>query len=68
MTKKAPLQSFMARHSREVGLVVSILVLLAVPLLFGQGRGFYTAGVWHGIVLDNLSVLIAAVGMTLVIL
>lgn len=68
MTKKAPLQSFMARHSREVGLVVSILVLLAVPLLFGQGRGFYTAGVLHGIVLDNLSVLIAAVGMTLVIL
>ncbi len=59
---------FMSRHRREVGLIVSILVLLAVPMLFGQGRGFYTATVFKGMVLDNLSVLIAAVGMTVVIL
>jgi rhamnose transport system permease protein len=59
---------FMSRHSREVGLIVSIVLLLAVPMLFGQGRGFYTATVFKGIALDNLSVLIAAVGMTLVVL
>jgi rhamnose transport system permease protein len=68
MSTGKPTESFFARHARELGLVVSILVLLAVPLLFGQGRGFYTASVFQGMVMDNLSVLIAAVGMTLVIL
>jgi len=68
MSRRSPIHGFLSRHKREVGLVVSILVLLAAPLLFGQGRGFYTASVFKGMALDNLSVLIAAVGMTLVIL
>lgn len=70
MSSKQPTDSghgVLARHPREVGLVVSILVLLLLPLLFGQGRGFYTASVFQGMALDNLSVLIAAVGMTMVI-
>ncbi len=58
----------MSRYAREMGLIVSILILLAVPMLFGQGGGFYTASVFKGMIMDNLSVLIAAVGMTIVIL
>jgi rhamnose transport system permease protein len=68
MSKSNNGHGFLARHTRELGLLVSILVLLAVPMAFGLGRGFYTSAVFQGMVLDNLSVLIAAVGMTLVIL
>jgi|TARA_B110000438_G_scaffold195280_1_gene186900 rhamnose transport system permease protein len=60
--------SFYSRYARELGLVGSILILLAVPMLFPHGSGFYTASVFRGLVMDNLSVLIAAIGMTLIIL
>ncbi len=63
-----PILNFLTRHARETGLVLSILILLAVPMLFSQGHGFYAVSVLQGMVMDNLSVLIAAVGMTLVIL
>jgi rhamnose transport system permease protein len=49
-----------------VGLLVPIVLLLLVPLF--TNRGFYRFEVFQGMVMDNLSVLVAAVGMTLVIL
>lgn len=51
---------------RAVGLLVPIALLLLVPLF--TNRGFYRFEVFQGMVMDNLSVLAAAVGMTLVIL
>ncbi len=51
---------------RTVGLLVPIALLLLVPLF--TNRGFYRFEVFQGMVMDNLSVLVAAVGMTLVIL
>lgn len=51
---------------RALGLLAPILLLLLVP--FFTNRGFYRVQVFQGMVMDNLSVLIAAVGMTLVIL
>ena len=52
-------------YAREIALLASICVLLAVP--FFTNQGFYRFSVFQGMVLDNLSVLIAAVGMTIVI-
>jgi rhamnose transport system permease protein len=49
-----------------VGLLVPIVLLLLVPMF--TNRGFYRFEVFQGMVMDNLSVLVAAVGMTLVIL
>ena len=45
--------------------MISICVLLAVPAL--TNRGFYRASVFQGMVMDNLAVLVAAIGMTVVI-
>ena len=53
-------------YLRAVGLLVPIILLLLVPLF--TNRGFYRVEVFQGMVMDNLSVLVAAVGMTLVIL
>jgi rhamnose transport system permease protein len=64
---RARVTSWLSRHARETGLLLAILVLLATPMCFSQGRGFYSAGVFQGMLLDNLSVLIAAIGMTVVI-
>jgi rhamnose transport system permease protein len=55
-----------AHYLRALGLLVPIVLLVLVPLL--TNRGFYRAQVFQGMVMDNLSVLVAAVGMTLVIL
>jgi len=49
-----------------VGLLVPIILMLLVPMF--TNRGFYRVEVFQGMVMDNLSVLVAAVGMTLVIL
>jgi len=54
------------KYLRALGLLVPILLLLTVP--FFTNRGFYRFEVFQGMVIDNLSVLVAAVGMTMVIL
>lgn len=50
---------------RELVLLVAVAVLYALPL--GGGPGFYTVQNFRGLLADNLPVLVAAAGMTLVI-
>jgi len=50
---------------RELALLAAIAVLFALPL-FGVS-GFYTLGNLRNLVIDNLPVLVAAIGMTIVI-
>ena len=57
--------SVMTRYAREAALLVSIAILAVIPAF--SNPGFYRASVFQGIILDNLSVLIAATGMTVVI-
>jgi rhamnose transport system permease protein len=56
---------FLRRHPRETALLVALVALFLLPL-FGVG-GFYAAGTFRSLAIDNLPVLIAAAGMTLVI-
>jgi rhamnose transport system permease protein len=55
----------MSLGKREIALLAAIAVLFALPL-FGVS-GFYTLGNFRNLVIDNLPVLVAAIGMTLVI-
>jgi rhamnose transport system permease protein len=55
-----------ASRLRALGLLIPIVLLLVVPWF--TNRGFYRFEVFQGMVMDNLSVLVAAAGMTLVIL
>jgi len=52
-------------HRRELALGAALLVLLATPAF--TGRGFYAASTFVGLIVDTLPVLVAAVGMTIVI-
>ncbi len=65
MQKKRQHSTALSRYAREIALLISIGVLLAVPAFTNQG--FYRASVFQGMALDNLAVLIAAIGMTIVI-
>ncbi len=56
----------MNKYGREIGLIAAICLLLIIPAFFNTG--FYRLTILQGMVMDNLSVFIAAVGMTLVIL
>ena len=53
------------RHPRETALLVALAILFLLPL-FGV-EGFYAAGTFRSLAIDNVPVLIAAAGMTLVI-
>lgn len=53
------------RHPRETALLVALALLFSLPL-FGV-EGFYAAGTFRSLAIDNLPVLLAAAGMTLVI-
>jgi rhamnose transport system permease protein len=53
------------RHPRETALLVALALLFLLPL-FGVD-GFYAAGTFRSLAIDNLPVLLAAAGMTLVI-
>jgi rhamnose transport system permease protein len=53
------------RHPREAALLAAIVALFLLPL-FGVD-GFYAAGTFRSLAIDNLPVLLAAAGMTLVI-
>ncbi len=53
------------RHPRETALLVALAVLFLLPL-FGVD-GFYAAGTFRSLAIDNLPVLLAAAGMTLVV-
>jgi len=55
----------MSLGKREVALLAAIALLFALPL-FGVS-GFYTLGNLRNLVIDNLPVLVAAIGMTVVI-
>jgi rhamnose transport system permease protein len=55
----------MSLGKREIALLAAIAVLFTLPL-FGVS-GFYTLGNLRNLVIDNLPVLVAAIGMTLVI-
>lgn len=66
MSSPSRSNSVASRYAREIGLLVSIGVLLSIPAF--TNRGFYRLSVFEGMILDNLSVLIASVGMTLVII
>lgn len=55
----------MSLGKREIALLAAIAVLFALPF-FGVS-GFYTLGNLRNLVIDNLPVLVAAIGMTLVI-
>ena len=56
----------MSLGKRELALLAAIAVLFALPM-FGVS-GFYTLGNLRNLVIDNLPVLVAAIGMTIVIL
>ncbi len=53
------------RHPRETALLVALLALFLLPL-FGVD-GFYAVRTFRSLAIDNLPVLLAAAGMTLVI-
>lgn len=57
--------SLLRRHSREAALLGAITALFLLPL-FGVD-GFYAVGTFRSLAIDNLPVLLAAAGMTLVI-
>lgn len=59
------MKDLFARHPREVSLLLALLGLFLLPL-FGV-EGFYTAATFRSLAIDNLPVLLAAAGMTLVI-
>ena len=52
-------------HPRETALLAALAVLFLLPL-FGV-EGFYSVGTFRSLAIDNLPVLLAAAGMTLVI-
>lgn len=52
-------------HPREAALLAALVVLFLLPL-FGV-QGFYTAGNLRSLAVDNLPVLLAAAGMTVVV-
>ena len=56
----------MTHRKREIALLAAIAVLFALPL-FGVS-GFYTTGNLRNLVIDNLPTLLAAIGMTVVII
>jgi rhamnose transport system permease protein len=56
----------MTHRKREFALLIAIAVLFALPL-FGVS-GFYTPGNLRNLLIDNLPVLVAAIGMTLLII
>ena len=51
---------------RELALLAAIAVLFALPL--GGVSGFYTVATLRNLIIDNLPLLIAAAGMTIVII
>jgi rhamnose transport system permease protein len=53
------------RHPRETALLAALALLFLLPL-FGVD-GFYAVGTFRSLAIDNLPVLLAAAGMTLVI-
>ena len=57
--------SLLRRHSREAALLAAIAALFLLPL-FGV-NGFYAVSTFRSLAIDNLPVLLAAAGMTLVI-
>ena len=56
----------MTRHTREISLVIAILLLAAVLAIIAPG--FFTPGNLRDVLMANMPVLIVALGMTLVIL
>ncbi|MEO0054556.1 MAG: hypothetical protein RLZZ50_503 [Verrucomicrobiota bacterium] len=59
------MKTLFARHPREAALLLALAALFLLPL-FGVD-GFYTVSTFRSLAIDNLPVLIAAAGMTLVI-
>lgn len=66
MSSKRPQYGFFARRARECSLMAAIGILLMIPWF--TNTGFYRVEIFQGLVMDNLAVLVAAAGMTLVIL
>lgn len=56
----------MNRYGRELALLTAIIILCLLPVF--SGPGFYTWATWSGLLLDNIPVLIAAVGVCIVII
>lgn len=59
------MKDWVKKHPREAALLGAIAVLFLLPL--GGVDGFYTAGNLRNLAIDNLPVLLAAAGMTVVI-
>jgi rhamnose transport system permease protein len=58
-------RALLKTHPREAALLAAIAVLFLLPL--GGVAGFYSAGNLRNLAIDNLPVLLAAAGMTVVI-
>ncbi len=54
-------------RNRECALLAAIGLLVLLPVFAREAGGFYSVSTFAGLVADNLPVLLAAIGMTIVI-
>lgn len=57
---------YLNRYRRELGVLIAYVVLLGITALVAPS--FFSVANWRDLVMNNISVLVVAVGMTLVIL